>query len=291
MQVILENEILKVSINSFGAELASIVKKCTGEEYLWNGDERYWKRCAPVLFPFVGSLKNKEYLYQGKAYPMGQHGFARDMEFKLERTEKGEAWFSLEASEETKQKYPFAFFLELGYRLEGNRVESIWRVTNRDENEMYFSIGGHPAFMCPLNGEGKQTDYFISFDTEKDLVYSTVNGSGLVEKEDNVLHTDKGVAAISEDMFDRDALVIEGRQAGEVSLLRPDRKPYLTVRFDAPLFGIWSPAGKHAPFICIEPWYGRCDKAGFAGELSQREYGNSLEPQAVFEAGFQIEIV
>ena len=84
MQVVLENEALKVTINSFGAELASIRGKETDTEYLWNADAKFWKRSAPVLFPFVGSLKNKEYHYEGKTYSMGQHGFARDMEFAVE---------------------------------------------------------------------------------------------------------------------------------------------------------------------------------------------------------------
>ena len=68
MQVVLENEALKVTINSFGAELASIQGKATDTEYLWNADAKFWKRTAPVLFPFVGSLKNKEYHYEGKIY-------------------------------------------------------------------------------------------------------------------------------------------------------------------------------------------------------------------------------
>ena len=71
MQVVLENEALKVTINGFGAELASIRGKETDTEYLWNADAKFWKRSAPVLFPFVGSLKNKEYHYEGKTYSMG----------------------------------------------------------------------------------------------------------------------------------------------------------------------------------------------------------------------------
>ena len=63
MQAILENENLQVTINHFGAELSGIVKKETGVEYMWNADERFWKRSSPVLFPIVGGLKNKEFIY------------------------------------------------------------------------------------------------------------------------------------------------------------------------------------------------------------------------------------
>ena len=142
MQVVLENEALKVTINSFGAELASIQGKATDTEYLWNADAKFWKRTAPVLFPFVGSLKNKEYHYEGKIYSMGQHGFARDMEFAVDVQTATEAWFSLRSNEETKAKYPFEFILKVGYELEGKDLKVIWQVENPDTKTLYFSIGG-----------------------------------------------------------------------------------------------------------------------------------------------------
>lgn len=291
MQAVLENDKWKVAINHFGAELCSIVKKENGVEYVWNGDERFWKRSAPVLFPFVGSLKNKEFLYGDKAYPMGQHGFARDMEFSLVSNDGRQAWFSLSSDDTTYEKYPFAFTLEIGYVLTDNTIKVIWRVINEDEKQMYFSIGGHPAFMCPLDGEGRQTDYFISFDSDKNLVYSKLSENGLVYKKDNILETNGGKMQITEKLFDEDALVVEGGQAHRVSLCKPDGTPYLTVTFDAPLFGLWSPAKKNAPFICIEPWYGRCDSEAFTGTLEEREYGSSLAPYESFEAAFEIQVV
>ena len=97
-----------------------------------------------------------------------------------------------------------------------------------------------------------------------------------------------GELAVTEDLFDQDALVIEGNQAHEVSLSYGQEKPYLTVRFNAPLFGIWSPPKKNAPFICIEPWYGRCDKADFTGELDKREWGNTLDAGECFEASYEV---
>lgn len=290
MQAILENDNLKVTINHFGAELTSLVKKDTGVEYMWNADEKFWKRSAPVLFPIVGSLKNKEFLYDGKAYPMGQHGFARDTEFSLVSNDGVEAWFSLSSDDSTYEKYPFAFTLEIGYKLNGSTLQVTWRVVNEDEKQMHFSIGGHPAFMCPLAGEGEQTDYYIEFDTDKDLTYSKLSENGLVYKKDNVLATNGGMLKIDAHLFDEDALVVEGDQAHVVSLLRPDKTPYLTVKFDAPLFGLWSPAGKGAPFVCIEPWYGRCDSEEFDGTLDQREYGHTLEVGEEFEVSFDIEI-
>ena len=123
MEIKLENESLELTINSFGAELKSITGKETGTQYLWDADEKYWKRSAPVLFPFVGSLKDKKFTVDGTDYPMGQHGFARDMEFELVSQTKDEAWFSLKSNDETLAKYPFEFVLEIGYKLSGSEIK------------------------------------------------------------------------------------------------------------------------------------------------------------------------
>ena len=288
MQVILENEELRIEINRFGAELTRIYGKKNDTEYLWNADPKYWKRSSPVLFPFVGSLKNKEYRFEGKTYPMGQHGFARDMEFVIDFQSESEAWFSLTSNEETLEKYPFEFVLRVGYQLQGRELKVLWQVENPAQKEMYFSIGGHPAFMCPLKQEGKQSDYYLKFDSAKPLSYGLVNEQGLMMEAEEILQTENGIVKITDNMFDRDALVIERRQATAVSLCTPDQKEYLTVRFDAPLFGVWSPAGKGAPFICIEPWYGRCDRATFNGSLEEREYGNTLKAQETFKTEYVI---
>ncbi len=284
----LENQKIEVVINRFGAELSSIFNKDTKTEYVWNADEKYWKRHAPVLFPIVGSLKNKEYIYDGSKYPMGQHGFARDMEFEVISADESEAWFGLKYNEETLKKYPFQFYLQIGYKLVNNELKVTWKVVNEDDKKMYFSIGGHPAFLCPIASCGKQSDYSIKFDTKNNLKYSLLSADGLVEKENLVLENHDGYVKVTDNMFDNDALIIEGNQAHQVSLVKPDGKEYLTVTFDAPLFGLWSPAKKNAPFICIEPWYGRCDKETFAGTLEEREYGNVLMPNEVFEKSYTI---
>ena len=284
----LKNEFLTVQLKSAGGELVSIVKNETGVEYLWNGDEKYWKRNAPILFPFVGSLKDGSYTYQGQKYPMGQHGFARDMAFiKKEQTEDS-IWFSLRSNEETLKKYPFQFHLELGYILTGSTIRVCWRVTNEDDKTMYFSIGGHPAFMCPLDGKGEQTDYYLLFDTPRNIYYGRLNENGLLAERNIELATGGGVMPIDAHLFDQDALIIEDEQTKTISLAGPDRKAYLTVRFDTPLVGLWSPAGKNAPFVCIEPWCGRCDADNFNGTLADRQYSNVLEPDEVFEREYEI---
>lgn len=284
----ISNEKITIRVDSMGAELKSLKSVPDNREYMWHGDPAYWGRTSPVLFPIVGGLKDGQYRVDGTSYSMGQHGFARDREFQLKSQVASEIWFSLSSDEETLKKYPYPFQLEIGYELTGRTVTVKWRVTNQGETPVWFSIGGHPGFLCPIDPGTDQTQYRLSFDAKEKIVASCIAG-GLVSGEKKTYPLRNGVLPITEDLFDEDALVIEGDQAHSVSLERPDGKPYLTVDFDAPLFGVWSPPKKKAPFICIEPWYGRCDRLDFAGDFKEREWVQELA-EGTFEASYRITI-
>ena len=284
----IRNESLTLEIDAHGAEMKSLIDNCSGQEYLWCGDAAYWGRTSPILFPLVGNYREKQSCFDGKWYSLSQHGFARDMDFELVSEKGDEIWFALEDSPETLEKYPFGFRLELGYRLQGRAVEVLWKVTNKNDREMYFSIGGHPAFNCPLRAGEKQTDYRIGFDTCEPLTASVLDENGTVSERTKVLELTDGMLQITDSLFDEDALIVEHDQAHKVALYTPEGEKYLEVRFEAPLFGIWSPAGKHAPFVCIEPWYGRSDRADFGQKLEEREWGNVLKAGEIFTAAYQI---
>lgn len=284
----IRNESLTLEIDAHGAEMKSLIDNCSGQEYLWCGDAAYWGRTSPVLFPLVGNYREKQSCFDEKWYSLSQHGFARDMDFELVSEKGDEIWFALEDSPETLEKYPFGFRLELGYRLQGRAVEVLWKVTNKNDREMYFSIGGHPAFNCPLREGEKQTDYRIGFDTCEPLTASVLDENGTVSERTKVLELTDGMLQITDSLFDEDALIVEHDQAHKVALYTPEGEKYLEVKFEAPLFGIWSPAGKHAPFVCIEPWYGRSDRADFGQKLEEREWGNVLKAGEIFTAAYQI---
>ena len=283
----LENDKIRIEIDSHGAELKSLVKKETGAEYMWCADTKYWGRTSPVLFPFVGNVSGKQYRTKGKIYDMGQHGFARDMEFTLESQTDNEIWFVLRSNEETLAKYPYEFVLKLGYRLDGAKVEVLWHVENPSEEELPFAIGGHPAFYCPVTSGVKQSDCYIQFDVAGPLKCSTIDGYLVGDRVDTYALED-GMLRIDEHLFDNDALIIEKQNIKKVSLCDPKKQVFLTIELDAPLFGIWRPADPGAPFVCIEPWYGRSDRIGYAGELRDREYENVLAAGENWDVGYTI---
>lgn len=289
MRYYLENEILRAEIDSFGAELKSVRRKADDREYMWYADKTYWARTSPVLFPFVGSLKNKEFVYNGKHYPMGQHGFARDLEHTLLSHEEREIWFSLSSTEETLAKYPFPFVLKIGYALSGQELKVMWKVENPADQTMYFSIGAHPAFICPVHGEADKSGYRLYFGGLDEVHHhGNTLDTGLSIQEDLILPLTDHRAVITPGFFDRCTYMIEGNQTGEVGIEDPQGNRIVTMTFDTPLFAIWSPEGKNAPFLCIEPWYGRCDSVDFEGTLQERAYTNMLNAGEVFEASYTI---
>lgn len=292
MRYILENEVLRAEIDSFGAEVKSVRRKADDREYMWQGDPKYWGRTSPVLFPFVGVPKDREYSYEGKTYAMGQHGFARDMEFSLESREENAVWFVLVSTEETYEKYPFAFRLHIGYELEENQIHVLWKVENTDHKPMYFSIGAHPAFLCPIHGEKDKSGYGLKFGgLTGELHHHGNTPEGLAVMQDEILPLKDGAVVFTPGFFDKCTYMVEGKQTGEVSLLDREGAPYVTVRFDAPLFAVWSPEGKEAPFVCIEPWYGRCDAVDFEGSIAERDYEEALAAGGTFEASYRIEVL
>lgn len=261
----LENDFLKISVDTHGAELSSIFNKKAGKEMLWHGDPQFWGRKSPVLFPVVGKYKNGKTTYNGKEYALGQHGFARDSEFALVEQNDSKLVFALESNEDSLTKYPFKFRLICSFELKNDTIIVGWKVENTDDRTIYFSIGAHPAFYC------KKSKTVLSMNAEN-LKYSLVNSDGLYTPEKYDVESS---FVLHDNIFDKDALIIENSGVTEVTLADMDKK-YLTMKFSAPLFGIWSPTKKNAPFVCIEPWYGRCDSADFDGDITEREWGNSL---------------
>lgn len=262
----LENDILKISVDTHGAELSSIFNKKENKDLLWHGDAQFWGRKSPVLFPVVGKYKNGKTTYNGKEYALGQHGFARDSEFTLIEQADNKLVFELTSDENTLGKYPFNFKLICSFRLDNNKIIVGWDVKNTDNKTIYFSIGAHPAFYC------NKSETFLSMNAEN-LKYSLVNPDGLYTPEKYDVESS---FILHDNIFDKDALIIENSNVTEVSL-SDNGKTYLTMKFDAPLFGIWSPTKKNAPFVCIEPWFGRCDAEDFNGDITEREWGNSLK--------------
>lgn len=285
----LKNEELTLTFSSLGAELQSI-KDAEGHEYLWQADKRFWGRHSPILFPIVCGLWNGKYRTEGKEYEMERHGFARDTEFTLVKKTENKVTYAMTESEETLKTYPYHFNLAVTYRLAGNEIHVIWHVENTDDREIYFSIGGHPAFNVPDMKEGEPLIGTLRFDNKGNIERIFGNVGGCILPERFPLKTSDGLWEFTEDSFKDDAVIIDKCQVHEIAMLNKEMNPVVTVKFKAPAVGIWSPFGKNAPFVCVEPWYGVHDYVNFTGELKDKYLINHLQPGASFMAEYSIKI-
>lgn len=285
--MMLQNHRMRIEISAMGAELMHIFDRKTQAELLWSGDAAYWKRRSPVLFPNVGKTYGNVMRIGGAQYPTCQHGFARDMEFSLEEAGENYAAYLLCANEETLQRYPGRFELRILYRMEGNVLKVTWRVKNAGDQDMPFTIGGHPAF-CFDPGETKE-DYCLYFPGMDQLCCISLDGQSgtavpeCVQKialEDNRL-------ALCDALFANDALILDGGQVKEVWLCKVSGEKRIGMKCAAfPNYGIWSVQG--APFVCLEPWQGRCDNRGFDGEFCEKSGAVTLAPGQEFETAYEI---
>lgn len=284
----LENGKLCVEINELGAEAARIYDKERDTEVLWEADAKYWKRHAPVLFPNVGKTYHNTVKIDGTQYPTSQHGFARDNEFRCIESGKTKASFLFASNEETKEVYPFDFELLITYTLEDKNLKVEWEVRNTGDEDMYFTIGGHPAFGFAEPDEVK-SDYLLRFPGKESLEYVLIDPAEAAVDPDKVytLELQNECCQVTEEMFEKDALIFDNGQITEVWLCRKDGTPYAGMKCEGfPNFGIWSV--KDAPFVCLEPWMGRCDNVGFDGELSEKPNVNHAAPGESFRQSYLI---
>ena len=166
---------IKIQSKTAGAELISIQKD--GQEMLHDGKE-HWNRHAPILFPIVGALKDGKTIIENQTYEMGQHGFARDMEFRQVNKKEDEVEYILEANEETLKKYPYMFALSVKYQVKNDTLTVTYEVENKDNKNIFFGIGAHPAFKCDYSSE----NYYIEFEKPEDEIGILELESGLISK-------------------------------------------------------------------------------------------------------------
>lgn len=268
---------LEIKTTPLGAELTSI--RMNGKEKLHQG-ETHWKRHAPILFPIVGQIKNGKTIINDKIFEMGQHGFARDMEFEEIQSNK----FLLKSSKETLEKFPFAFELYVEYLIENDELTVKYKVVNKDSKEMIFGIGGHPAFICDYT----TGNYQIQFNEPENAIQFMQLSNGLIsnEKAPNVLKENS--IDLLPDTFENDAIIMKNIKSNKVTLYnKKDNVKVLEFDFTGfPYLALWSKVG--APFVCIEPWYNTADKIDSNGQFAEKQDIIKLEPNEKFECKYKI---
>ncbi len=290
MEYTIQNGQIQITVDDMGAELKSIIRLDKEQEYMWDGNAEHWNRTSPVLFPFIGALHEGTYTYNGISYHMTKHGFLRDTRFVLTEQNNDALWFEVRATEETKKIYPFDFEIEIGYVLYNTSVTVVWKIYNRGTETMEYSIGGHPAFRCPLNGEGKRSEYAVGVPGIKELEQTFIGSSGfaLATTQKRIVENEK--IYFTDGIFNEDALIFADSQMKKIQLLNEKGDAYVTFSFDAPIIAVWSKPESDAHFVCFEPWYGLCDIEGSHPSLAERKWTNHLSPSHMDQKTYTITV-
>ncbi|MFL0249303.1 aldose 1-epimerase family protein [Clostridium neuense] len=296
MSITLQNEFLKIEAVEKGAELISIKTVKDEAEYLWTGKSDIWARHAPILFPIVGKVKNNTYRINDNTYNLSQHGFARDMSFEAIKNTDSTAMFKLSYNEETLSKYPYKFELMVKYELKDNEIEVSYTVRNVDDKEIYFSIGAHPGFNCPViggdteNEDLKFEDYYFEFEKRETTNIIPIDENGLLKESPTPFLYDSNIIHLKRELFKKDAIIFKELSSKKVSLKNIKNSRAVTLEFDGfPYLGLWSkPQG--APFVCIEPWFGHADFEDFNGDFREKDGVMKLLRKQEFNCRYTIKI-
>lgn len=244
----LKNDYITITADTFGAELHSI--KGNEIEYLWQCGPS-WKRYAPILFPFICSPTGKKYSAKGKEYTMpSNHGFARDSEFEVLKQTDNSITFVLKSNEKTLSVYPYNFEFIVSYTINKNQVIVSNLVKNTDNDKMYFYVGGHPAFNCPIEKDLDFSDYYVEYDKKENIIQS------LPDNKNRTILDNENILPINRDLFDFDVIMKDSPVSDKITLKSNKGSRSVTVSFpESNCIAVWSPTGDdNAAFVCLEPW-------------------------------------
>jgi galactose mutarotase-like enzyme len=258
---------LSAQINPLGAQL-SVLRDRAGRDLLWDGNPAFWNGRAPVLFPIVGNLAGGSYRLGSKTYHLPRHGFARNRPFTLVNAGSDSALLRLQADEASLQVYPFQFELDVSFALRGATLTVTMTARNLGREDMPASFGYHPAFRWPLPYDQPREAHYLEFAADQPDTIRRLDSGGLLEERGFPTPVVNRRLLLKDELFQDDVVIFDRIQGHSVSH-GAQRGPRLRVSYpDATYLGVWTKPG--APFICIEPWQGIADPAGFGGDFTSK---------------------
>ena len=247
----IKNDNLTVMINSLGAELTSVISD-SGYEYIWQGAQ--WNKHSPVLFPICGGLLENKYIFKGREYPMGKHGFARESEFELVESSDTSVTLALKSNESTLAVYPFEFTLTAKFSVDGNRLDAIFSVENTGKQIMPYMFGWHPAFT--LGGNREIGSFYVDFGGKKSLSRHTLQNGPFVNPFYESYPLKAGKYYLNEEEIYANDTMIFKDVPNTVRLAGGYQKRSLTLTYskNLPYLCIWKYPSSEARYVCLEPW-------------------------------------
>ena len=250
----MENEFLKVTVTTSGAQITSVLRKCDGVEHIWQAKE-LWPKYGPILFPYPSRVRGGYLTIKGKQYPADIHGFAKDMEHTLVAQDENSIVLELKTSEATLALWPFEFRLVSTFTLDGDTLHHTLTVENPGQESMLFGIGYHPGFAVPFDENHVATDYELRFDCIESPLCLKASSEGRFGEETYVLGQNIDTIPLDEHLFDNDSHCMVALKSHTLGLYEKDTGRAVVCGIKGyPYTVIWSKPGM-PQFVCIEPWH------------------------------------
>lgn len=289
--ITLENNQLKIAVKKIGAELCKITSVKNNTEFMWDANTEVWGSYAPNLFPIIGALKDDSYIFENQIYHLPKHGMVRNNNNVVIHEQTTDSLtFKLTYNEDSLKNYPFKFEFYITYKLANNAIEVLHTVKNVDDKPMYFSVGGHPAFKCPVFEDENYEDYFLEFEHAENSKTHLINmANGLISTETKPILNNTNKIPLTHNLFNEDALIFKDLKSKKVALKSKNHGEVLSISYnDFPYLGIWAkPTGN---YVCIEPWLGIADDEDTNQDFKTKEGILKLNAGDTFKATYTIEI-
>ncbi len=284
----LENDAFVVRVATKGAELQGLYSKKTDREYLWQAAPEGWPDHSLLLFPCCGRIDRSRITVKGREYPLAMHGFAKDKEFTVLYADNARLCLELAYDEDTLRQFPYPFRLGVEFCLTDDHVEENFTVRTDGEETMPFSLGGHPAFFCPVDLESEAEDCVLQFDTPQNILrHGLTDGSRLlIPGSEEPFYAGEREIPLSDHFFDGGPMILSNVKAGSVRLLSKKTGRYMEMGIkDFPFMTLWG-QGKRMTVIAIEPWCGTSDVSG-TDHAWEKKFGNErVAPGETFARSF-----
>ncbi|WP_019499586.1 hypothetical protein [Pseudanabaena sp. PCC 6802] len=220
----------------------------------------------PILFPICGNLPNDTYIYNGQAYKLKQHGFARDLAWQVSARSTDDCaslTLVLESNAQTRLNYPFDFQVAFTYQLQGNRLTVQQRYTNLSQSVMPFAAGFHPYFAV---ADKRQ----LQFDLTATQLWDHITQSA--QPYPGYFDYDLDQVDVAFLDFPSTSTTVRDRNQN-LSLSLNYSSSFTTLVF-------WTVKGKD--YYCLEPWTAARNAMNTGDRLIQ------LAPQASLDASFSL---
>ena len=257
----IENDHLSVAVNAVGAELQSLYSKKTELEYLWQPGGETWPHSSLLLFPNPGRIAHDRIIVGGKVYPAMMHGFASTMPFAVTEYTQTRLVMELKDDAYTRKYFPYAFRLVVEFRLEGERLVQEFRVVNADDKPVYYCLGAHPGFYCPIGLNEPAEDYALVFDRPQKLnLLHMQENTRLTTGEETPYLNGETTIALGDHFFDNGPMLFGGMDAGTVTLRSEKSGRFVEFGIEGfPNLCLWG-VPTQMSLIAIEPWIGTSDR-------------------------------